>query len=152
MINVSPVGPNVSVQERNDFEAYDKQHQVRSNMVEALKTKSSDHGLTYVCSFRPYPTRPTAQQHHLLAYLACPLPSRYFAAIRSVGKYPLTSFPLVGMKPTACNMLRPRRRSQEQITPQSILSVTKRTTAEMIGRFSNIRGLLGILSPVRGTR
>ena len=48
MINVSPVGRNASIQERNDYEKYDKQHQIRAKFVEALKEKFSDFGLTYV--------------------------------------------------------------------------------------------------------
>lgn len=48
MINVSPVGRNASIQERNDYEKYDKQHQIRTKFVEALKEKFGDFGLTYV--------------------------------------------------------------------------------------------------------
>ncbi len=51
MINVSPVGRNASIQERNDYEKYDKQHQIRAKFVEALKEKFADFGLTYVCLF-----------------------------------------------------------------------------------------------------
>ncbi|KAI0767209.1 eukaryotic phosphomannomutase [Fomes fomentarius] len=47
MINVSPIGRNATVQERNDFEAYDKQHGVRAAFVNALKEKFPDYGLTY---------------------------------------------------------------------------------------------------------
>ena len=48
MINVSPVGRNANLQERHDFEKYDKQHQIRVKFVETLKEKFSDFGLTYV--------------------------------------------------------------------------------------------------------
>ena len=51
MINVSPVGRNASIQERNDYEKYDKQHQIRATFVEALKENFSDFGLTYVGLF-----------------------------------------------------------------------------------------------------
>ncbi len=51
MINVSPVGRNASIQERHDYERYDKQHQIRANFVEALKEKFGDFGLTYVGPF-----------------------------------------------------------------------------------------------------
>lgn len=51
MINVSPVGRNASTQERNDYEKYDKQHQIRAKFVEALEENFSDSGLTYVGSF-----------------------------------------------------------------------------------------------------
>ena len=51
MINVSPVGRNASIQERKDYEKYDKQHQIRAKFVEALREKFGDFGLTYVSSF-----------------------------------------------------------------------------------------------------
>lgn len=64
MINVSPIGRNASyyplisyncsysltsssIQERHDFEAYDKIHNVRRDLVAALREKFSDYGLTY---------------------------------------------------------------------------------------------------------
>lgn len=47
MINVSPIGRNASIQERNEFEAYDKIHGVRKELVEKLKEKFADYGLTY---------------------------------------------------------------------------------------------------------
>lgn len=61
MINISPVGRNASVQERNEYEKYDKQHNIRTQFVEALKKEFSDYGLTYVLpwnplSLIPYPT------------------------------------------------------------------------------------------------
>nr|VWP00395.1 Uncharacterized protein [Ganoderma boninense] len=47
MINVSPIGRNATVQERNEFEAYDKQRGIRAAFVTALKEKFPDYGLTY---------------------------------------------------------------------------------------------------------
>ncbi|KAJ6485898.1 eukaryotic phosphomannomutase [Mycena sanguinolenta] len=47
MINVSPLGRNATIAERNQFEAYDKQHHVRVKFIEALKEKFPDYGLTY---------------------------------------------------------------------------------------------------------
>lgn len=46
MINVSPVGRNASVQERNEYEEYDKQHNIRTKFVETLQKEFSDYGLT----------------------------------------------------------------------------------------------------------
>ena len=46
MINVSPVGRNATVQERNDYEKYDKEHNIRSKFVETLRKEFSDYGLT----------------------------------------------------------------------------------------------------------
>ncbi|MCH0628383.1 HAD-IIB family hydrolase [Kocuria palustris] len=60
MINVSPVGRNASTQERNDYEAYDKQHNIRETMVKALQKEFPDFGLTYSIggqiSFDVFPT------------------------------------------------------------------------------------------------
>ncbi|ODV92136.1 hypothetical protein CANCADRAFT_82609 [Tortispora caseinolytica NRRL Y-17796] len=60
MINVSPVGRNASVDQRNEFEAYDKVHKIRAKLVEALKEKFPDYGLTYSIggqiSFDVFPT------------------------------------------------------------------------------------------------
>lgn len=46
MVNISPLGRNASVQERNDYEKYDAQHQIRSKFVDALKKKFANFGLT----------------------------------------------------------------------------------------------------------
>lgn len=46
MVNISPVGRNASVQERHDYEAYDKIHGIRTAFVEALKKEFPDFGLT----------------------------------------------------------------------------------------------------------
>ncbi|KAF1984497.1 phosphomannomutase [Aulographum hederae CBS 113979] len=47
MINVSPVGRNASVDERNEYEAFDKKHGIREKMVAALKKEFPDIGLTF---------------------------------------------------------------------------------------------------------
>jgi phosphomannomutase len=47
MINVSPVGRNASVKERNEYQAYDKEHGIREKMVEALRNEFPDLGLEY---------------------------------------------------------------------------------------------------------
>ncbi|KAJ3211761.1 Phosphomannomutase [Entophlyctis luteolus] len=47
MINVSPIGRNCSMKERDEFEAFDKVHQVRPKMVQALKKNFPDYGLLY---------------------------------------------------------------------------------------------------------
>ncbi|KAI9792065.1 MAG: Phosphomannomutase [Peltula sp. TS41687] len=60
MINVSPVGRNASIREREEFEAFDKQAGVRRAMVEALRREFPDLGLTYSIggqiSFDVFPT------------------------------------------------------------------------------------------------
>lgn len=60
MINVSPVGRNASIEERNEFEAYDKTHNVRRDFVDKLKEKFASYGLTYSIggqiSFDVFPT------------------------------------------------------------------------------------------------
>jgi len=47
MINVSPIGRNATVQERHEFEAYDKVHGVRAAFVKVLQEKFVDYGLTF---------------------------------------------------------------------------------------------------------
>ncbi|KEZ44369.1 Phosphomannomutase [Scedosporium apiospermum] len=47
MINVSPVGRNASVQERNEYEAFDKANNIRPKFIEALKEKFGHLGLNY---------------------------------------------------------------------------------------------------------
>ncbi|EJD07508.1 eukaryotic phosphomannomutase [Fomitiporia mediterranea MF3/22] len=47
MINVSPIGRNATVEERNEFEAYDKEHKLRAAFVDVLREKFTDYGLTF---------------------------------------------------------------------------------------------------------
>jgi len=47
MINVSPIGRNASIQERNEFEEYDLKAGIRTKFVQLLKEKFPDYGLTY---------------------------------------------------------------------------------------------------------
>ncbi|KAI6791205.1 Phosphomannomutase [Hortaea werneckii] len=47
MINVSPIGRNASVQERNEYEKFDLEHKVREKFVQAIKQEFPDLGLTY---------------------------------------------------------------------------------------------------------
>jgi len=47
MINVSPIGRNATIQERLDFEAYDKVQGVRAAFVKVLQEKFADYGLTF---------------------------------------------------------------------------------------------------------
>ncbi|MCJ1288364.1 Phosphomannomutase [Xylographa opegraphella] len=60
MINVSPIGRNASIAERNAYETYDKQHNIRQDFVLALREKFPDNGLTYSIggkiSFDVFPT------------------------------------------------------------------------------------------------
>ncbi|KAF2134132.1 phosphomannomutase-like protein [Dothidotthia symphoricarpi CBS 119687] len=60
MINVSPIGRNASVDERNDYQKYDIANDIRPTMVAALKKEFPDYGLTYSIggqiSFDVFPT------------------------------------------------------------------------------------------------
>jgi len=60
MINVSPIGRNASIAERNAYEAYDKARNIRRDFVSALREKFPDFGLTYSIggqiSFDVFPT------------------------------------------------------------------------------------------------
>ncbi len=46
MINVSPIGRNASIDERNEYERYDKEHKIRETFVGILREKFADLGLT----------------------------------------------------------------------------------------------------------
>ncbi|KAI8811688.1 sec53p [Cladochytrium replicatum] len=60
MINVSPIGRNCSLPERDEFERFDKVHNIRRDFVQALKDNFPDYGLTYSIggqiSFDVFPT------------------------------------------------------------------------------------------------
>ncbi len=47
MFNISPIGRNCSRQERNEYEAFDLKHNIRSNMVQAMQTEFADLNLTF---------------------------------------------------------------------------------------------------------
>jgi phosphomannomutase len=47
MINVSPMGRNATIQERNEFEVLDLKTGYRAALIQALKEKFPDYGLTY---------------------------------------------------------------------------------------------------------
>jgi phosphomannomutase len=46
MINVSPIGRNATVQERNDYQKYDLEHKIRETFIEALKKEFPDLSLS----------------------------------------------------------------------------------------------------------
>jgi len=48
MVNVSPIGRNASVAERNEYQRYDLENKVREKFIEALRKEFPDIGLTYV--------------------------------------------------------------------------------------------------------
>nr|CCC93784.1 putative phosphomannomutase [Trypanosoma congolense IL3000] len=60
MINVSPVGRNCSQQERDEFEEFDRKHQVRAKLIQELENSFPDFGLKYSIggqiSFDVFPT------------------------------------------------------------------------------------------------
>ncbi|CAD2214227.1 phosphomannomutase [Angomonas deanei] len=60
MLNVSPIGRNCSQEERDDFEVFDKEHQVRAGVIEKLKAAFPDYPFTYSIggqiSFDVFPT------------------------------------------------------------------------------------------------
>lgn len=60
MVNISPIGRNASIAERNAFEEYDRTAHIRSTMVSALQKEFPDYGLTYSIggqiSFDVFPT------------------------------------------------------------------------------------------------
>jgi phosphomannomutase len=60
MLNISPIGRNCSREERNDYEKFDLENNVRKNMVAAMKEEFSDLDMTYSIggqiSFDVFPT------------------------------------------------------------------------------------------------
>lgn len=46
MINVSPIGRNASIEERNEYQKYDLEHKIRETFVGILQEKFADLGLT----------------------------------------------------------------------------------------------------------
>lgn len=46
MINVSPLGRNATVQERNDYQKFDLEHKIREKFVAAIQKEFPDLGLT----------------------------------------------------------------------------------------------------------
>jgi len=60
MVNISPIGRNASVEERNEYQRYDLENKIRETFVEILKKKFPDFGLTYSIggqiSFDVFPT------------------------------------------------------------------------------------------------
>ncbi|CZR50678.1 probable phosphomannomutase [Phialocephala subalpina] len=60
MVNISPIGRNASVKERNEYQAYDEENKIRETMVGVLREKFPDLGLTYSIggqiSFDVFPT------------------------------------------------------------------------------------------------
>nr|CAH7752593.1 unnamed protein product [Callosobruchus chinensis] len=47
MLNISPIGRSCSQEERDTFEMYDKQHEIRKTMIENLRKQFPDIGFTY---------------------------------------------------------------------------------------------------------
>lgn len=60
MLNVSPIGRNCSREERNAFEKFDLENNIRKTLVSNLREKFADFGLTYSIggqiSFDVFPT------------------------------------------------------------------------------------------------
>jgi len=60
MLNISPIGRNCSREERNDYEKFDLAHNIRKNMVSAMKEEFDDLNLTFSIggqiSFDVFPT------------------------------------------------------------------------------------------------
>ncbi|KAL4494122.1 hypothetical protein ABPG72_016078 [Tetrahymena utriculariae] len=47
MINISPIGRNCSQQERDEFEKFDLQHNIRKNLISKLESEFPDYNLKY---------------------------------------------------------------------------------------------------------
>jgi phosphomannomutase len=47
MFNISPIGRNCSREERDEYERYDLEHDIRKTMVQAMRKEFADLNLTY---------------------------------------------------------------------------------------------------------
>ena len=47
MLNISPIGRNCSIEERNEFEKFDKIHNIRKTFIENLKSTFPDIDFCY---------------------------------------------------------------------------------------------------------
>jgi phosphomannomutase len=47
MLNISPIGRDCSREERNDYEKFDLEHDIRKNMVAAMQKEFGDLDLTF---------------------------------------------------------------------------------------------------------
>ena len=60
MFNISPIGRNCSREERDEYEVFDLEHNIRDKMVAAMKEEFADLNLTYSIggqiSFDLFPT------------------------------------------------------------------------------------------------
>jgi HAD superfamily hydrolase (TIGR01484 family) len=133
MINVSPIGRNATVQERNEYEKFDLEHKIREKFVLAIKEKFPDLGLTYV-SWKS----PKKEENEGICFA-----NNLATATRSAAKSPSTSSRPAGTRLTACSMLRLRSRSRASSTARSTSLATRRTRAATIMRSSRTRARWG---------
>lgn len=117
MINVSPVGRNASVEERNAYEKYDLEHKIREKFVAALKEKFGHLGLTYV--HNPHACAENTDKLTLARATASP----------SAARFPSTSSPPAGTRPTASSTSRARPRTAASSTRRSTSSATRPSPA-----------------------
>lgn len=47
MLNICPIGRSCSRDERNKFEEFDKEHSIRKKLIEKLRTRFPEFGLTF---------------------------------------------------------------------------------------------------------
>ena len=128
MINVSPIGRNATVQERNEYEKFDLEHKIREKFVQAMREQFPDLGLTYV------------EWDTLRMRLEIRLANNS-TATRSADKSPSTFSRPAGTRLTVCSTSRPRSRSPASSTARSTSLETRRTRAATTTRFSRTRAL-----------
>ena len=114
MINVSPIGRNASMQERDDYNAYDVEHGIRTTFVEKLKERFSHLGLTCVfflflfASTLPPPFLPLASSETTTPYPSpetrLTFPPLETLASLSAARSRSTSSPRAGTRRTACRI------------------------------------------------
>jgi hypothetical protein len=129
MINVSPIGRNATVQERNEYEKFDLEHKIREKFVQAMREQFPDLGLTYV-----YPG-----MHWRRSDKGVRLADTFATATRSADKSPSTCSRPAGTRLTACSTSRPRSRLLASSTAPFTSSATRLTRAVTTTRSSRTR-------------
>ena len=143
MINISPIGRNASQDERDEFNKYDKQHNIREKFVSTLQEKFGNFGLTYQPLspiLSPYVAKPAA--NHPSPLVATP----------SVARSPSTSSRPAGTRPTACATSSQRRTSAEWSTSVFSSSATRHLREVMTTRSMRMSGRKGTRLKTRRIR
>lgn len=120
MLNISPVGRNCTIEERNQFNEYDQENQIREKFIQALKKEFPNLALTYsigTLNSRHYFVSVTAKYLFFINYF-----------LSQVDKFLLTFFPTDGTKLIACGTFKDTMKFTFSATRQEKGATTTRFT------------------------